>query len=263
VTTTTRSSFALAALALAALVAPAAGQDFRWTGRLAAGKRLEIKGVNGDIHAVAATGDQIEVTAVKQARRSDPTEVEIKVVPSDAGVTICAVYPTGRHARRENTCETGEHWSSSTEDNDVSVDFTVHLPAGLELYANTVNGDVEAEGLGGTVKAYTVNGSIRLSTKGFAEATTVNGSIYASLGRADWTEGVDFRTVNGGITLELPATFSAEIRAETVNGDIETEFPVTVTGRFGPRHMRGTVGNGGRQLDLGTVNGSIRLRKAS
>jgi len=263
VTTTTRSSFALAALALAALVTPAAGQDFRWTGRLAPGKRLEIKGVSGDIHAVAATGDQIEVTAVKQARRSDPAEVEIKVVPSDEGVTICAVYPTGRHARRENTCEPGDHWSSNTEDNDVSVDFTVHLPAGLELYANTVNGDVEAEGLGGTVKAYTVNGSIRLSTKGFAEATTVNGSIYASLGRADWTEGVDFRTVNGGITLELPATFSAEIRAETVNGDIETDFPLTVTGRFGPRHLRGTVGNGGRHLDLGTVNGSIRLRKST
>ena len=262
-TTTTRSSFALAALALAALVTPAAGQDFRWTGRLAPGKRLEIKGVSGDIHAVAATGDQIEVTAVKQARRSDPAEVEIKVVPSDEGVTICAVYPTGRHARRENTCEPGDHWSSNTEDNDVSVDFTVHLPAGLELYANTVNGDVEAEGLGGTVKAYTVNGSIRLSTKGFAEATTVNGSIYASLGRADWTEGVDFRTVNGGITLELPATFSAEIRAETVNGDIETDFPLTVTGRFGPRHLRGTVGNGGRQLDLGTVNGSIRRRKST
>ncbi|PYP64110.1 MAG: hypothetical protein DMD37_03730, partial [Gemmatimonadetes bacterium] len=72
-----------------------------------------------------------------------------------------------------------------------------------------------------------------------------------------------FHTVNGGITLELPATFSAEVRAETVNGDIETEFPLTVTGRFGPRHLRGTVGNGGRELDLGTVNGSIRLRKAT
>ena len=261
-TTTIRTSLALVALALGA-AAPAAAQEFRWTGRLAAGKRVEIKGVNGDIHAVAATGADVEVTAVKQARRSDPDEVEIKVVPSDEGVTICAVYPNGRRARRENSCEPGPHWSSNTENNDVSVDFTVHLPAGLELYANTVNGDVEAEGLGGNVKAYTVNGGIRLSTKGFAEAVTVNGSIYASLGRADWTDGVDFRTVNGGITLELPATFSAEVRAETVNGDIETEFPLTVTGRFGPRHLRGTVGNGGRELDLGTVNGSIRLRKAT
>ncbi len=262
-TTTIRTSLALAALALTGLGTTAAAQDFRWTGRLAAGKRVEIKGVNGDIHAVAATGTDVEVTAVKQARRSDPDEVEIKVVPSDDGVTICAVYPTGRRARRENTCEPGDHWSSNTENNDVSVDFTVRLPANLELYANTVNGDVEAEGLGGTVRAYTVNGGIRLSTKGFAEAVTVNGSIYASMGRADWTDGVDFHTVNGGITLELPASFSAEVRASTVNGDIETDFPLTVTGRFGPRHLRGTVGTGGRDLDLNTVNGSIRLRKST
>jgi len=126
-----------------------------------------------------------------------------------------------------------------------------------------VNGDVEAEGLGDTVRAYRVNGGIRLSTKRFAEAVTVNGSIYASMGRADWTDGVDFHTVNGGITLELPASFSAEVRASTVNGDIETDFPLTVTGRFGPRHLRGTVGTGGRDLDLNTVNGSIRLRKST
>ena len=262
-TTTIKTSLALAALALTGLATTAAAQDFRWTGRLAAGKRVEIKGVNGDIHAVAATGTDVEVTAMKHARRSDPDEVEIKVVPSDDGVTICALYPTGRRARHENTCEPGDHWSSNTENNDVSVDFTVRLPANLELYANTVNGDVEAEGLGGTVRAYTVNGGIRLSTKGFAEAVTVNGSIYASMGRADWTDGVDFHTVNGGITLELPASFSAEVRASTVNGDIETDFPLTVTGRFGPRHLRGTVGTGGRDLDLNTVNGSIRLRKST
>jgi putative adhesin len=256
-------AWSVLALGAAALAAPASAQGFRWTGKLAAGKRVEIKGVTGDIHAVAAAADEILVTAEKHARHSDPDEVEIKVVPSEDGVTICALYPTGRRARHENTCEPGEHWSSSTEDNDVAVDFTVHLPAGLHLYANTVNGDIEAEGLGGNVKASTVNGGIRLSTKGYGEAVTVNGSIYASLGRADWTDGVDFHTVNGGITLELPASFSAEVRAETVNGDIETEFPLTVTGRFGPRHMRGTIGTGGRELDLGTVNGSIRLRKST
>ena len=48
---------------------------------------------------------------------------------------------------------------------------------------------------------------------------------------------------------------------KTVNGDIETEFPLTVSGRVGMRRIRGTVGQGGRTLELETVNGSIRLRK--
>jgi len=97
---------------------------------------------------------------------------------------------------------------------------------------------------------------------GSAEAQTVNGSIVASLGRATWSDGLDFRTVNGGITLDLPANLSAEVRAQTVNGDIVTDFPLTVTGRLGPRKLNGTIGNGGRRLDLATVNGTIRLRKA-
>jgi DUF4097 and DUF4098 domain-containing protein YvlB len=97
---------------------------------------------------------------------------------------------------------------------------------------------------------------------GHVEARTVNGSIRASMGRADWSSETEFTTVNGGITLTLPANLSAEVSAETVNGDLETDFPLTVTGKFGPRHMRGTIGNGGRYLKLSTVNGSIHLIKA-
>jgi len=256
----------LATLAwLAVGVRPTLAQSpFHWSGRLAAGKRLEIKGVNGDVHAVGiAAGSQAEVSAAKRARRSDPASVEIKVVESEDGVTICAVYPTPRRARRDNECTAGGHWSSNTEDNDVVVDFQVRVPAGVKFYGHTVNGEVEAEHMGADVWAYTVNGSVRVSTTGYAEATTVNGSISAELGRADWSEEVAFRTVNGGITLDLPANFSAEVRAETVNGDLVTDFPLTVTGKFGPRHLRGTIGAGGRQLSLSTVNGSIRLRKAT
>jgi len=90
----------------------------------------------------------------------------------------------------------------------------------------------------------------------------VNGSVSATLGRADWVGEADFTTVNGGITLTLPAGVNTEVHAETVNGDLDTDFPLTVTGRFGPRRLRGTIGNGGRTLNLTTVNGSIRLRKA-
>jgi DUF4097 and DUF4098 domain-containing protein YvlB len=244
------------------LAAPASAQDFHWTGRLAAGKRLEIKGVNGSIRTVAATGGEIDVSARKTARRSDPDEVKIEVVPSDEGVTICAVYPTPRRARRENTCEPGDGWHSSTDNNDVNVDFTIKLPAGIVFSGETVNGEIDAEGVGADAMVSTVNGSINVEASGHVEASTVNGSIRASMGRADWSSEAEFSTVNGGITLTLPGNLNAEVSAQTVNGDLETDFPLTVTGKFGPRHMRGTIGNGGRYLKLSTVNGSIHLRKA-
>jgi hypothetical protein len=34
-----------------------------------------------------------------------------------------------------------------------------------------------------------------------------------------------------------------------------------VIGRLGPRRLNGTIGSGGRRLELSTVNGSIRLRR--
>ena len=37
-----------------------------------------------------------EVTATKTGRKSNPAEVEIRVVEHAEGVTICAVYPPAR-----------------------------------------------------------------------------------------------------------------------------------------------------------------------
>ncbi len=255
-----RTLLTVAALCCVAL-ATAAAQDFNWHGRIAAGKRLEVKGVSGDVRAVLASGAEAVVNAKKHARRSDPDEVEIKVVESDAGITICAVYPTPARARQENTCEPGDSWHSSTDNNDVVVDFDVQVPAGVVFNGQTVNGEMSAEGLKGDVRASTVNGSVRVTTTGLAEASTVNGSVYAQMGRADWTNDLEFSTVNGGITLILPGKLDTEIRANTVNGDIETDWPLTISGRFSQRRLRGTIGAGGRGLSLSTVNGEIRLKK--
>ena len=238
----------------------AAQNEFHWKGKIAAGKAIEIKGVNGDVHAVAGAGD-VEVTAVKHAHRSDPDEVKIAVVEHEDGVTICAVYPSD--GRRENECRPGEGGHMSTHDNDVHVDFTVRVPAGVRFIGKTVNGGVDAANLASDVEANTVNGGIRIATSGHAEAHTVNGSIVAALGRSDWSDALEFSTVNGGITLDLPPGLSTEVRASTVNGNIESDFPLMVTGKLGPRRIHGTIGSGGRQLALSTVNGSIRLRKAA
>src|SRR6058998_2335411 len=244
---TMRTLVTAAALSLAAF-ATAAAQDFSWHGRIATGKRLEVKGVNGDVRAVLASGAEAVVNARKHARRSDPDEVEIKVVESDQGITICAVYPTPPRARQENTCEPGDSWHSNTENNDVVVDFEVQVPAGVEFNGKTVNGEMSAEGLKGDARVSTVNGSVRVSTTGLAEASTVNGSVYAEMGRANWNDELEFSTVNGGITLILPGKLDTELRASTVNGEIDSDYPLMITGKFGPRRLRGTIGAGGRTL---------------
>src|SRR3989475_6754618 len=249
----------LPAAAVLTLVPRAAGAqgEFHWKGTGAPGKAIELKGVNGDVRAGAGSGDA-EVTAVKRARKSDADEVKIEVVQHEDGVTICAVYPSG--GRRENTCEAGDDGHMNVRDNDVIVDFTVRVPAGVRFLGKTVNGEVEAAVGSSDVDATTVNGSIRISTTGYAEAQTVNGEIVASLGRATWSDALEFRTVNGGVTRRLPARLSTEGRAKTGHGDIQTDFPLMVTGRVRPPPPPGTVRSGGRRLALEIGRASCRER---
>lgn len=251
----------LAALGLLTATAPvAAQQDFEWTGRIAQGGTLEIRGVNGAIRAVPAGADRVVVQADRSGRRSDPESVRIEVVEHPGGVTVCAVYPTPSGARRENECRPGGG-ENSVRDNDVRVNFVVQVPAGVHFEAVTVNGAVEAEGLDGDVRARTVNGDVDVRTAGFAEARTVNGSVTARLGTSRFSDDVEFETVNGSITVDLPAGLDADFRASTVNGSIESDFPITVTGKVSRRSLRGTIGAGGPELRVSTVNGSIRLRR--
>jgi DUF4097 and DUF4098 domain-containing protein YvlB len=107
-----------------------------------------------------------------------------------------------------------------------------------------------------------VNGGVELDAMGTARADTVNGGITARLGRADWEGTLRLKTVNGGIDVVLPEGLSAEVKASTVNGEIQTDFPLTVTGRISRRKLQGTIGGGGRLLEMETVNGAIELRKA-
>lgn len=246
--------------------APAAAQQeetFDWSGRISEGATLEIKGVNGGISAVPASGREASVSAVKSGERGDPASVRIEVVEHQGGVTICAVYPTPA-GERSNECRPGEGGRMSVRNNDVQVEFTVRVPAGTRFVARTVNGGIEATDLAGDVEATTVNGSVEVRTSETASVETVNGSIRASIGRSGSPDRtLRFETVNGAIQLSLPAGAGARVRAETTNGELETDFPLTIRGfsRAGPRRLDGTIGNGGPLLELRTVNGGIQLRQ--
>jgi hypothetical protein len=258
----TMLSAAVAVVTAAALAGPASAagrEEFRWAGNVPAGAAVEVKGVNGGIVAEGSTGAEVQVTAVKKGRRSDPAEVKVEVVEHAGGVTICAVYP-GDGA--PNECVPGKGGRMKVRDNDVSVEFRVKVPEGVRFVGRTVNGGVSASGITADAEVETVNGGVDIEAAGTARAQTVNGGIKAALGRADWTGTLRLKTVNGGIRMTLPEGASAEVKASTVNGDVQTDFPLTVRGRISRRKLEGTIGGGGRLLELETVNGGIELRKA-
>ncbi len=252
-------SLALTALALAR-PATAAEKEFNWSGSVAAGNAVEIKGINGGIEAVGTSGSDIVLRAIQKGKRNDPAEVKIEVVEHAGGVTICAVYP-GKGT--PNECQPGEGGRMSVKDNDVNVHFEVKVPASVHFIGRTVNGAISARGIRGRAEAHTVNGTIEVEATGLTTAETINGGIRATVGDAGWSDPVKLKTVNGGIEVALPVDTAATVEATTVNGDIESDFPLTVKGKLGRRRIEGSIGGGGPLLELETVNGGIELKHSS
>lgn len=249
--------------ALLAAADASAQNDFRWTGTLAAGQRLEIKGVHGAIRAEPSSNGQVEVTAVKRSgEKGDPREVRIERVAHNGGVTFCAVYPSGRR-NRPNRCTAGEEWSTNVQDNDVRVEWVVRVPRGVNFLGATVNGAVSARDMPADAAVRTVNGAVTVSAAGVVEASTVNGDIDATTGRASAGRDLEFTTVNGDIVLHVPAGFGADVDASLLNGRIESDFPLQIErGRYVGASAEGRIGRGGGRLKMETVNGDLEIRRA-
>ncbi|HEX8360942.1 MAG TPA: DUF4097 family beta strand repeat-containing protein [Longimicrobium sp.] len=257
----------LAALGAAALLAPHSldAQDYRWSGRLAPGKEIEVVGVVGDIRAVAASGNTVEVVGEMRDGR-----LPVRVVEHEDGVTLCVVYPTrSSSSGRGNSSGSGRcRQEGSIVNNPPRVDFTVRVPAGVRFAGRTVQGDVRAEGMRGPVSASTVSGGVDVQTSDVAEASTVSGHVRVSMGRLPRDGSMRFSTVSGDVRLILPADAGAELRANTVSGEIDTDFPMRMEAssrgsswvRVGQR-VRGTIGRGGPVLEISTVSGDIELRR--
>jgi hypothetical protein len=235
-------------------------RDFSWDGRIPRGAWLYVRNLNGRIAVERASGDRAEVTGEKHVRRGNPDDVRIEMKQSGDNIIICALW-------NENTsCDEDGYRTRGNNDgwrrgNDISVDFTVRLPEGVRLTTSSVNGGLRIDGATSEVVASTVNGGITAySTGGPVRASTVNGNIEVRM-RDLGEEDLEYETVNGTIEVELPSSLDAELDMRTVNGRVNSDFPLTLTGRINPRHIRATIGKGGRRIKFSTVNGSVELRK--
>ncbi len=232
-----------------------------WTIAVHAGERFELFGVNGDIHATPTDGNVVEIAVRVSGTESDVSSIEIIQLDHAEGVTVCVVYPA--RPDRVNECRVGGgNQSVSNISLDAQVDFEIRIPRDVSLVARTVNGRVDAIDLHSDVKVSTVNGAIEVSTAGFASAATVNGGIEAHLGRADWDGRLGFSTVSGSIEISLPTEANTEVLVTTLTGSIHSDFPLEIESIgdvWSGRRAHGTLGQGGRNLRVSTLNGSVSL----
>jgi DUF4097 and DUF4098 domain-containing protein YvlB len=143
-----------------------------------------------------------------------------------------------------------------------SVTFDLQVPRTALLTLTTHNGGIGIDGFRGTAKFQAENGGVTLrDVSGDIRGGTTNGGVTVDLTGDHWDgTGLDVETRNGGIRLNLPENYSADLETSTTNGRLNVDFPITVPGTIG-RSLATTLGAGGAKLRAITTNGGVSIRR--
>lgn len=208
-------------------------------------------GPNGGITVEGWDRNEIRILARVRAwsRRDDPLELvrEIEVV-TDGSI----IYADGPRSRYRGRSRSG--WS---------VSFDLMVPRNSDLDLESLNGGISIVSVDGRMDFETTNGGIHLEDlRGDVEGTTTNGGVKLILDGAEWQgSGVDVRTTNGGVVIEIPEGYRADLEVGTTNGGFDFDFPITVQGRFSRRRINTELNGGGNPIRVITTNGGVRLRE--
>jgi DUF4097 and DUF4098 domain-containing protein YvlB len=151
---------------------------------------------------------------------------------------------------------------TSGRDEGWNVSFEISVPRNAMLTLNTNNGGISIDDFRGSAKFHAKNGGLNLTNVGGdLRGETTNGGVNVDVGGDHWDgAGLDVETRNGGIRLNLPKGFSAELEAGTTHGRLNIDFPITIQGQIG-RHLETTLGSGGPKLRAITTNGGVTIRQ--
>ena len=105
-------------------------------------------------------------------------------------------------------------------------DFEVTVPRSTAvIISSNLGGDITVSGLAGDVEVKNMNGEIKLADlAGGVLVETMNGEIDATFREVRADKPLSFSSMNGEITLRVPADAKATIRLRTHHGEIATSF---------------------------------------
>lgn len=177
------------------------------------------------------------------------SDAEAKALVGQVRASVAA----GRIASEGPQQSDGQNWSVSYEI------FTPHQ-SNLEIAAH--NGGVHLSDLRGNIQFHAVNGGVHLArVDGQVKGETTNGGLHIELSGSRWEgQGMDVRTSNGGVHMQIPAGYSAELDTSTVNGGMKIDFAAPEEG-IKARHVRTNIGGGGAPLRVATTNGGVHISK--
>lgn len=236
---------------------PEVREEFNQTYPFTANGRIAIENINGAVRINVGDRNEVKVNAVKRAyNRERLAQASIDVTATADALRIKTRYPD--HHQNFESDEKGRHH------NPASVDYTLTVPRAARLESvDLINGPVEIDGVVGDVNCSSING--RISAKGLmgsAKLSTINGELEAVFTRLTEAKTISLNSVNASISMMIPSSANAMVRASTVHGEITNDFGLDVKhGDYVGHELYGQIGNGGPRIKIGNVNGRIVIKR--
>ena len=223
-------------------------------------------------------GDEPSLESIQVKAAQDGNRITVEVVKPDRSEGITLGY-AGRSANLIVSMPRDADLEARSGDGSITVD-----DLSGRLHLNTGDGSVKGRGLSGDLSVRTGDGSVTLERmRGRLDLTTGDGgvdvsgalqglkvhtgdgsvTVRASAESAtadDW----EITTGDGGVTLELPGAFGAELDARTGDGRISVDG-LGISNQVDPEkddQLKARLGGGGKRLVIRTGDGPIRLQGA-
>ncbi len=232
---------------------------------------LDLGLINGFIHVVGYSGKDVVIDAVSRPRTTSQNEERgntsgMRRIPTGNGLDISAEEKNNRV--RVNASS-----------HQKPVNLTIKVPQRFSLKLSTINnGDITVENVNGELEINNVNGPIELTNiSGSAVANTINGDLKATFRDVSANAPMAFSTLNGRIDVTLPASAKANMKLKSDRGDIFSDFDIAID-KNQPKATRSTqtgmykvsvddwvygkINNGGPEVMMKSMQGSIYVRKA-
>ena len=249
-----------------------------WTETYAVGAsapRLHVSNIWGSVQVRQGPPGEIRLSVdeVRSAPNAELFARSLKTLPLEIDASADGL--TIQVANRDNS------WNDFEQCRHCRVDyqFAIETPPGSIVDVGTVmDGKVEVAGVTGTVSARNVNGPIAIrDIENCDDVKSVNGSIRMAFSRAP-QNNCTIETINGDITLDVPAGSGIDMVLDLFNGKVLSELPVTSFApkatieqvvddgrtRYRIQQQAGLrIGAGGPVYTIASINGDVRVKQGN
>jgi putative adhesin len=236
--------------------------DLHWERRVSSGQTVHVRNINGNVSVTPSSSGRVEIVGIRRGSGRTASRLTADVTETSDGLMVCVV-----RLNSDDDCDgRGYHHHGDDDDNwgDASLNLEIRLPTNVEIDASSVSGNVDVVGAQGDVRAGSVSGDVRLERLRATsiDAHSVSGEISASIESLSGSGSLSFKSVSGDVKLELPRSLDADLSMSSVSGQLDSDFQMTLGGgsRSSRRRIEARIGRGGRELNLTTVSGDVRLR---